>query len=100
MNCYRIELTVYVEYDGSDGKCHYMDPACRRWTAHTTLGAIAYAWADSEGDALALLKGVDFDPDGYNYIVTGYEATGVSVECSDDDMTEAGAELEYIDKID
>lgn len=99
MNCYRIELRVYVEYEVAESGCHFRDPACRTWTSHTSLGAVAYAWAESEEDALSLVKGLDFDPDGYNYIVTGYETTGVSVDCSDDGMSEPWVELDYIERI-
>lgn len=89
MNCYEIKISVFIQYEESDGMYHPMDPRCDTWTVRDVVPATALAWAESEDRARGLVETLDFDPCD----VTDYEIDSVRLVCHEPDAEEEEIEL-------
>lgn len=92
MNCYEIKISVFIQYEESDGMYHPMDPRCDTWTVRDVVEATATAWAESEERAKALVDTLDFDP----YDVTDYEIDAVYDIGPEPDAEEEEIELTHM----
>lgn len=96
MNCYEIKISVFIQYEESDGMYHPMDPRCDTWTVRDTINALVYAWAGDANRAYDMAICLDFDSREYD--VENFEIESVELCETDDAVTEESIAVESIEE--
>ena len=94
MNCYEIKVSVFITYEESDGRYHYLDPRCKTWSVRDTLAAVVYAWAENADRAYDMAVCLDYDSTEWD--VENFEIESVELCETDDAVTEESIEIENI----
>jgi hypothetical protein len=98
MNCYEIKVKVFISYEESDGRYHYLDPRCKSWTVRDTISAVVYAWAEDEDRAYDMAISLDYEQRDFSYDVEDFEIESVELCETDDTVTEENIEVESIEE--
>ena len=96
MNCYEIKVKVFISYEESDGRYHYLDPRYKSWTVRDTINALVYAWAADADRAYDMAVCLDYDKPEYD--VEDFEIESVELCETDDAVTEESIEVESIEE--
>lgn len=97
MNCYEIKVKVFISYDESDGRYHYLDPRCKSWTVRDIVRALVYAWADNADRAHDMAISLDYEQMDFSYDIEDIEIESIELCETDDSVTEESVEIESME---